>query len=129
MKGLSLIFVASFLFLTASCNDSAGKAEPLIFEDDNMQIVFLSNESDNRHEAAYYDAIIELKKEFPAEINNMVVFTAANAKKYYSTYDIDNSPAILVIQQDKVMAKINGSVPKDQIVGSVSKILSYDLIN
>jgi hypothetical protein len=122
MKGLSFIFVASFLFLTASCN-SASESDSLNLNKNIKQVVFFSDEKDYKHEASYYDAIIELKKLYPQEIDNMMIIPASNAKKYYDLFEVKTCPAILVVHRDQVIAKVNGTVSKDQIIGPLSAVL------
>jgi hypothetical protein len=127
MKVLSFILAASFLLLTSSCN-TAADYEELKIDHEIKQIVFFSDEKDYNQEAAYYDAIIELKREFPEEINNMMVLTGASANKYYKLFDVKQFPAILVFFQDEVVLKIDGSVvSKEQIIHPLTQALSSNL--
>jgi hypothetical protein len=127
MKVLSFILAASFLLLTSSCNP-AGDYEELKIDHEIKQIVFFSDENDYNKEAAYYDAIIELKRDFPEEINNMMVFSGDAANKYYKLFDVKQFPAILVFFQDEVVLKIDGSVvTKEQIIHPLAQALSSNL--
>lgn len=123
MKCLSFVFVASFLFLTASCNP-VNDSDKLMVNEDMKQVVFFSDEKDYTHEASYYDAIIELKKQYPSEFDNMMVIPASNAKKYYDLIEIEQFPAILIVHGDEVIANVNGTVTKDQIVEPLSAVLN-----
>ncbi|WP_246017703.1 small peptidoglycan-associated lipoprotein [Mesobacillus subterraneus] len=125
MKSLSFVFVASFLFLTASCNP-ANDSDQLILNEDIKQVIFFSDEDDYNHEASYYDAIIELKKQYPNEFKNMVVIPTSNAKKYYGLLEVEEFPAILILQRDQVLASVNGTVTKDQIIEPLSAVLNGD---
>lgn len=125
MKGLSFVFVASFLFLTASCNLD-NDAEDILQNEDIKQVVFFSNEEDYLHEASYYDAIIELKKAYPEEFKNMKVIPASNAKKYHELFQVTQFPALLVVHGEEVIANINGSVSKDQIIEPLTAVLEND---
>jgi hypothetical protein len=125
MKGLSFVFVASFLFLTASCNP-VNDSDDLMLSEGIKQIVFFSDEENYKHEASYYDAIIELKKQYPTEFDNMMIVQASNANKYHNLFEVEQFPAILVVHGDKVIANVNGTVTKDQIIEPLSAVLQND---
>ncbi|GAM14628.1 MULTISPECIES: hypothetical protein [Bacillaceae] len=125
MKSLSFVFVATFLFLTASCNP-VNDSDQLELNKDIKQVVFFSDDENYKQEASYYDAIIELKKEYPAEFDKIVVISAANANRYYDLFKVKQFPAILVVHQDQVLANVNGNVTKDQIIEPLSAVLNNE---
>jgi hypothetical protein len=55
MKSLSFVFVATFLFLTASCNP-VNDSDELELNGDIKQVVFFSDDENYKQEASYYDA-------------------------------------------------------------------------
>jgi hypothetical protein len=123
MKSLSFVFVATFLFLTASCNP-VNDSEKLKLDGDIKQVVFFSDDENYKQEASYYDAILELKKDYPAAFDNIVVIPAANANKYYDLFKVKQFPAILIIEQDQILATVNGKVTKEQIIEPLSAVLN-----
>lgn len=125
MKGLSFIFIASFLFLTASCNNT-NQTNELGLNKNIKQVIFFSDEKDYQHEASYYDAIIDLKKSHPDAIDNMLVISAANAKNYYDFFEVETCPAIFVVYGDQIIVKVNGAVTKDQIIKPLSAVLEKE---
>jgi hypothetical protein len=125
MKSLSFVFVATFLFLTASCNP-VNDSDELELNEDIKQVVFFSDDDNYKQEASYYDAIIELKKEYPAAFENIVVIPVANAKKYHDLFKVKQFPAILIVHQDQVLANVNGNVTKDQIIEPLSAALNNE---
>lgn len=125
MKSLSFVFVATFLFLTASCNP-VSDSDKLELNGEIKQVVFFSDDENYRQEASYYDAIIELKKEYPAAFEDIVVISAANANKYYDLFQVNQFPAILIVHQDEVLANVNGNVTKDQIIEPLSAVLNNE---
>jgi hypothetical protein len=122
MKSLAAVYMFSLLIFTASCSDHYS-IDSLAIKENVKQIIFFSDESNVQKEVPYYDAIIELKRDFPKEVENMMVFTRDEGKKYYDSFQIKNSPAIIVIYNDEIVANINGTVSKDQIMQPVSKAL------
>jgi hypothetical protein len=125
MKELTFIFFFSCLFLNSSCDHDEVK-ESIPFDRDVRQVLFFSNESESNREDTYYDALIELKGQFPQEMDSMMVLSENKEKNYYETFNIQESPAIIVIYQDEVMVNINGIASKDEIVQSISKAFSIE---
>ncbi|PLR79230.1 small peptidoglycan-associated lipoprotein [Bacillus sp. V3-13] len=123
MKGLAFCLSAVLLVITASCT-KGGPEDSLSFGQNVKQIVFFSDDSDYTEEVSYYDALLELKKEFPSEVDNMMVFSEDNAKRYYDAFQIEQSPAILIVYNDKVVARVKGDVSKEQIIQPLERILS-----
>ncbi|RID88135.1 small peptidoglycan-associated lipoprotein [Mesobacillus zeae] len=94
--------------------------------EDVKQVVFFSDESNDANEAPYYDAIIELKEDFPDTMQNMVILTPDKADPYYKVFGIDKGPAILILYNDQVSVKVYGQATKEQIIMRIAKELSND---
>ncbi|MBM4764358.1 hypothetical protein [Bacillus sp. B15-48] len=124
MRSLSFIIIISFILSTSSCNHFKA-TDKIQFNHDVVHIIFFSDDSNYSKEAAYYDAIIELKRDFPSEFNNMKVLTTDKDNKYYKFFEIDRYPAIVIYYQDEILVKINGIVTKEEIITPFSKILSH----
>ena len=127
MRALFFVIAASLLLL-ASCT-SKEEPEELNFDQDVSQIIFFSDDKDYTHEAAYYDAIIELKNDFPEEVDNMMVLAGEEADIYHKRFNVETNPAIIVFFQEQVVAKVDGIATKEQIVKPLSKALSKHLAN
>jgi Hydrogenase-1 expression protein HyaE len=125
MKGLSMILTATFLLFTSSCS-SINKYEELGLEYDVKQVIFFSDDANYNYEAPYYDAIIELKREFPEEFKDMMVLSGNKASKYDNLLDVEKQPALVIFYQDKVAVKIHGIVSKDEIIKPITDFLSKD---
>ncbi len=125
MKSLSFVFVTTFLFLTASCNP-INDSDKLVLNEDIKQVIFFSDEENFKQEASYYDAIIELRKEYPGTFDNIVVIPASNANEYNDLLEVKKFPAILIVHRDQVLANVNGSVTKDEIIKPLSAVLSSE---
>lgn len=121
MKGLSIIIMISLLLITTACQDT--KKEKLKIDSSTKQVVFFSDESKYQIEAPYYDAIIKLKQQFPEEIKNMLILPPSKAKDYYDTFKVKECPAILVLYNDEVVARVDGEISRDQIIRPISSVL------
>lgn len=115
MKGLAVVSICSILFFIASCNNHYS-IDSLSIKKNVKQIIFFTDEKNVQQEAPYYEAIIELRRNFPDEIENMMVFTKADGKKYYNSFKIKSSPAIIVIYNNQIVSNINGISTKDEII-------------
>ncbi|XXM73369.1 hypothetical protein ACQ0QQ_05605 [Lysinibacillus sphaericus] len=121
---LALFMLASTALLLTSCNDLA--ADKVVLAEDRFierQIIFFSDERNISKEVAYYDAIIELKNEYPEDLKHLEVVNFSSEKsnpKVQSTA----YPAIVVVDNNQVVTKITGEAHKNQIVKSVSNAIS-----
>lgn len=75
------------------------------------------------NEAVYYDALLDLRKQFPEEFKNMIVYQEGHS--VVKKFDINTFPAIVVIDDHNVVFHIEGSVAKkEDIVQPMEKLLS-----
>ncbi|MEK5443293.1 MULTISPECIES: hypothetical protein [unclassified Fredinandcohnia] len=119
MKEFTLI-ILSFIFLS-SC--SSYQTQPTLPEIKDKQIIFFSDEDNIHNESNYYDALLELRNKFPTEIANMKVVSSED-NRLYTKYKIDEYPSLLIIEQDKVLEKIEGNVDKEEIIIPLENVLS-----
>ncbi|WP_243290860.1 hypothetical protein [Bacillus sp. FJAT-47783] len=90
---------------------------------DGRHILFFSDVRTINEEAVYYDALLQLKKDYPKEIENMVVFQAAQTSD--EPFDIDTYPSLLVVENNQIIVHIQGRVEqKETIVEAVQNVLS-----
>ena len=122
LKGLSTIIVIMLLMIIASC-DRSKSTDVLPFDQDVKQLIFLSDESEYLYEAAYYDALIELKKTYPDAIKNMKTINPNYSKEYMEFLSVKDNPAIIVIYKNKIVASVNGEESVDEIIQPIAKVL------
>ncbi|WP_449623078.1 small peptidoglycan-associated lipoprotein [Robertmurraya sp. Marseille-Q9965] len=123
MKVLPIILMA--LFITTSCanNDDT----PIDLDSSVKQVIFLSDETKSANlqtEAPYYDAIIELRQQFPNEFKNMKTLSPNKAEDYFDSFEIEECPALIVIQNEEVLVKIVGESSKQEIIQPVAAALT-----
>jgi thioredoxin-related protein len=121
MKGILLLLFSVLLILTSSSCSKAESPE-LEINEDIKQIVFFSDDSNYRKEAAYYEAILELKQKYPEAIKNMMIINE-DRKEYLKQFELKNSPAMVLIYEDQTLVKIAGVVPKNQIIKPMENAL------
>lgn len=117
-----LIALLSVLLL-ASCSILGQNNETNTYQFDGKQILFFTDERYINDEAVYYDALLELKQDYPEEIENMMVFHAKQTEK--EPFNIDTYPSLVVVEDNEVIMHIKGHVDqKEEIVNSIVKALS-----
>ncbi|MCM3600352.1 small peptidoglycan-associated lipoprotein [Robertmurraya korlensis] len=122
MKGLSTLIVIMLLLIIVSCDSSKSK-DVLPFDKDVKQLIFLSDESEYQYEAAYYDALIELKKIYPEAVKNMKTINPNRSEEYLDFLNIKDNPAIIVVYNNEIVATVNGEETVEEIVQPIAKIL------
>lgn len=125
MRSVPLIILSSFLLFTTSCSKTEANSE-LDFGEQETQVIFFTDESRYQYEAPYYDAIIKLKKEYPEEFKNMLIFSPQKAEKYYQTLKVKEFPTILILHKEQIIVKVHGEYSKDEIIQPITDALGAD---
>jgi hypothetical protein len=122
LKGLSTLIVIMLLLIIVSCDRSKSN-DVLPFDKNVKQLIFLSDESEYQFEAAYYDALIELKKTYPEAVKNMKTINPNHSEEYLDFLTIKDNPAILVVYNNEIVATVNGEESVEEIVQPIAKVL------
>jgi len=125
VKGLSMLIVIMLLLIIVSCDISKSN-DVLPFDKDVKQLIFLSDESEYQYEAAYYDALIELKKTFPEAVKNMKTINPNRSEEYLDFLTIKENPAIIVVYNNQIVATVNGEESVEEIVQPIAKVLEEE---
>ena len=113
------------MFLS-SCQPAETATITIQGNSDEKQLLFFSDESNIHREANYYDALLELKKQFPREISNMKVVSSSEQKNIYKQYNISEYPSLLVVYKSEVLTLIEGNVSKKEILEPIIEELSKE---
>ena len=68
MKGKPFLIMAFALFFMVSCDNQKQIISSLTIDQNTKQLIFFSDAEEYEQEVSYYDAIIELKRDYPEEI-------------------------------------------------------------
>lgn len=123
MKRSILIAFIIPVIVLSSCENLLFSEGPLN-EDipQDKQLVFFSDDENIQREAVYYDALLDIKKNFPEEFENMKIISE---KTDNNQFEIETFPSLLVIDKKQVLVQIEGSVvSKEDILKPVSSALS-----
>lgn len=117
-----IAFIISIILLTSCDNklfSSDGSDEEHI---QDIQLLFYSDVTNIDREAVYYDALLDIQKEFPEEFKNMKVISEKNKNKKYK---VDIYPSLLVIEKEEVVVQIEGAVlTKAEIIEPIVNALA-----
>lgn len=122
LKGFSKIIVIMLLLIIVSC-DSSKSIDVLPFDENVKQLIFLSDESEYQYEAAYYDALIELKETYPEAVKNMKTINPNRSKEFLDFLTIKDNPAIIVVYNNEIIATVNGEESVEEIVKPIANVL------
>ncbi|OMI24547.1 hypothetical protein BTA31_22065, partial [Bacillus haynesii] len=118
------IFTAAicFLFLTSGCSLSHIMPDQhhQSVNQRHLKLIFFSDDEHMEQEVAYYDALLDLKKEFPEQVSNMEI----SHDKGQWKKEVKIFPSLLLVNDKKVLVKIEGKIKdKDKIVKLLHKEL------
>ncbi|WP_078547406.1 hypothetical protein [Litchfieldia alkalitelluris] len=123
MKNFS-VFILSFVFLT-SCNNGINESNTHFHTDDEKFIMFFSDEENIDKEGNYYDALLELKDEYPDDISKMRIIPLEDSYKY-SSINISTYPALVVIEKNKIVKQIDGQTETKEIISMMEEALGNE---
>ncbi len=115
-----LILLSSIL---SSCQLGMQKPPEVLISDSEKQLMFFSDEENLHNEANYYDALLELKKEYPEEISNMKVIPLKENNRY-SHFNIQSYPTLLIIENNIIIEQIDGMNQTELIISTIENALS-----
>ena len=121
------IFTAAicFLFLTSGCSLShimPDHEQQQSANQRHLKLIFFSDDEHMGQEVAYYDALLDLKKEFPEQVSNMEI----SHEKGQWKKEVKIFPSLLLVNDKKVLVKIEGKIKdKDKIVRLLQKELKH----
>ncbi|WP_019152953.1 hypothetical protein [Robertmurraya massiliosenegalensis] len=122
MKMMPILIV--LLMIISGCQNQNDRFE---IDSEIKQIIFFSDEKEhaNLHiEAPYYDAIIELRQQFPDEFKEMKTLAPTKEKDIFERFAINECPAILIVHNDEILAMVSGESSKEDILQPIEEALT-----
>jgi hypothetical protein len=122
-RSILIALIIPIIIILTSCENilfSQGATDEDITQD--KQLLFFSDVDNIDREAVYYDALLDIRKEFPEEFENMKVISEQSDNR---EYDVDIYPSLIVIEKEKIVVQIEGAVlTKEEIMRAVADALS-----
>ncbi|MBM7603493.1 hypothetical protein JOC75_001463 [Metabacillus crassostreae] len=125
MKKLLLLITFIPVIVLSSCdNIFFSKSSPTEDIAEEKQLLFFSDDDNIDREAVYYEALLDIKKDYPEKIEKMQIYSE---KKDHKLYNVDTYPTLLVVDKEEVVVHIEGAVfSKEEILESISNALSKE---
>lgn len=118
---LKLLLCLTFLLTISVACESIDDQElsKLNLDKKGDYLLFFSNEDYIELEESYYDALIELKKEFPKRITDVYIIQASKKHEKIKMYNVTTYPTLIVVKDGKVITKLEGKNSKKDIIKNI----------
>lgn len=120
---LSAVFMIAVVLLT---NCGSTKPQGVTIQSIEKQVLLFSNGGNTRAEELYYDALLDLRTEFPGELKNVQIIHQSSVLINNDLIELHSYPALLLVENNEVVAKIEGAVSKRQITEQLKQTLSMN---
>lgn len=116
----TLLFLLFFLILLTSCqSSSATNKNPLKTSDTSPMIILFSDENSIDKEANYYDALLEIQKNYRNE-SLPFQFVYSNNKEAVEYFQITSFPTLIILDTDEtILLRLEKSHTKEEIVKKI----------
>jgi len=121
-RSILIAFIIPVILLSSCENQLFSNTIPEDNSNGDIQLLFFSDNKDVKKEEVYYDALLQIKNEFPERYN----IEYASKKSLEWKYNIDVYPSLIVINEnEEVVAKIEGYVEtEEEIINPIVQALS-----
>lgn len=121
MKQLSFIVFIAVISLVA-CQKNHHTPFTLQLNQQHKQLLFFSDEDNIQNENAYYDALLEIKKDYPTAVSNMMVISSTDNRDL-GKFEVDTYPTLMVVYKNKIITKVDGNINSEEIIGPIVQAL------
>jgi hypothetical protein len=111
------IVIFSFYFIN---NDKVTSATQK--ENRQMETILFSNNQYLSSEENYYNALLEIKQKYPKEVNSFQIIFQNENEEIIKRYQIVKYPTLLILDNDKVLVKLEGNISKDNIFKEIESV-------
>lgn len=118
----TLLIIFPMLFVLSSCSFAyiIPNQTDQVSHIQKPRILFFTDAENLDKESPYYDAVLDLKNEYPKEMSKMIVKEDRKGWKN----EVDELPAILLVNNEKVIVKVEGNVrSKEDILSPICQAL------
>jgi hypothetical protein len=122
---ITIIFVLSFCFVLSGCSFFAlsNNNKPIISnEEDQLETLLFSNDTYLETEKNYYNALLDIQKDYPSEVHSFDIIFLRDNKEIVDHYEIKSYPTLLIINEDKVLVRIEGEQSEENIYKEIENV-------
>jgi hypothetical protein len=114
-----VLTVCSFILLS-SCQFGTSENDPRLLSFFEADALFISNDENMDLEIDYYDALLEVKRLYPTELEEIIVINHNEIKNIQRKLPINSFPSLLLINEKQIITKIEGKQEKNNIIEILS---------
>jgi hypothetical protein len=123
MTNRFFLLVCSFLLLS-SCQFGNRENDPRLGILLEADVLYISNEQDLTIENEYYNALIEIKKLYPSELQEVIVLSQYDIRNLEEELRVKTYPTLLLIDRQEIIAKIEGENNSESIIDKLSTYIN-----
>ncbi|MFC0558769.1 hypothetical protein ACFFH4_06860 [Halalkalibacter alkalisediminis] len=125
-KYIELMIVSSIFLLSSCFSTTASSIEnPLLQHEEETITVLFSDSSKMQDEKTYYDALLELKQDYPSNIPSLLIVDA-NERDLIRYFNIEQFPTMLVLTGEQEDLRMEGTFSKDEILAHLVEIFHLE---
>ncbi|MCF6412052.1 hypothetical protein [Pseudalkalibacillus salsuginis] len=118
---IPLILILAFL---SSCQFEPDYGYlPVDLESDELNTIIFSSKSNQEEERSYYDALLQLKKDYPQKLNSIQIIKKKD-EQAVNYYNVSTFPTIIVLDGKNEIVRLEGKKEVDDIKNHLDEVYS-----
>ncbi|PYZ97830.1 hypothetical protein CR205_04345 [Alteribacter lacisalsi] len=128
-KAFLLSVLLAALWMCTGCQSDRTSADhSLLGEEDETVTVLFSDETQAVEEAEYYEAVVDLHRNYSDQVLPVKV-VHADEDNLVSSYEVNSFPTLLIIEDNRVIKRIEGELSTEQILNELKTGLQLNRVN
>ncbi|MBM7659531.1 hypothetical protein JOC85_000298 [Bacillus mesophilus] len=115
-----VFLLSSSLLLLTSCQFGNSENDSKLTSLLEADALYISNEEDLMLENEYYNALIEVKRLYPEDLEEVIVLSNEDIVSIEKELLVKTYPTLLLIDRNEIIAKIEGQNEKTTIINKIS---------
>ncbi|WP_408010825.1 hypothetical protein ACJROX_11095 [Pseudalkalibacillus sp. A8] len=120
---LSIPLISILAFLSSCQFEPEYGYLPVDLESEELNTLIFSSRSNQEEEKSYYDALLQLQKDYPQKLNSIQIIKKKNeqAVNYYNVYTF---PTVIVLDGEDEIVRLEGKKQVDDIKKKLDEVYS-----
>jgi hypothetical protein len=115
-----VFLLSSSLLLFSSCQFGKSENDSKLMSLLEADALYISNEEDLMLENEYYNALIEVKRLYPEDLEEVIVLSNEDIESIEKELLVKTYPTLLLIDRNEIIVKIEGQNEKTTIINKIS---------
>ncbi|WP_169819239.1 hypothetical protein [Anaerobacillus arseniciselenatis] len=110
------------MFLSSCNNNEVLSNYPFLQKEDEHITILFSDDHYIHEEGNYYDALLDVKRRYPELIRSFNIIHSSD-RDLIRYFEISEFPTLLVIHNEKITIRVEGSLQKNEILQTLEQSL------